>query len=432
MKIEDTLEQRASRFDLQLLTGTFLMVHSFKNSSIKFLVAMNFLAFTSCVSTQQNSQSTQQTKNNLKTNSKNRAKNQESKQGAAQAKAQKRINAKMQSSNPRDELAAWTIRMSNVGTNFTARDRQFVISLPSNSPAGSLTESATVIGILRDILTPPGGMANPPNSPLEREQIGTSQSADTSVVPRQMPQQKLGNSLEDRVREKGLDLVNAISVNSMLKNAAVYAWIWNAMQMEGNSELFRQNLESVIKSEANLWQEIAVKVGLQKEETPEAFKPAQNLASQQAVPQPTSEPSSIASPSLPASLPVTPSTASLSIPMTDAEAAKALSLAQDAAAIENFEKAVKEAVKIPNTAANFELAQENLRVWSNRAVTDLRKKAAFEYRTATSYTDPGSKKNGLIKAKAHLEDALNKFTFASNLDTVRDNLKMIEGELSKL
>ena len=322
--------------------------------------------------------------------------------------------------SPTDELAQWTIKMGSPETPFTIQDRQKVAAMAPAPKLGSLAEAALVVGILRDIMTPPGGSQKFKEVDLNAA-AGQPNTDDKSVLPKPMRVVDNANVIEIRVREKGIDLSNALANNIVLKNVSVFAWTWEAIALEGNSDIFRQNVTTVIKSEAMLWQELAHKSGA----IAVATGPAPTGG---AVPIPA--PDATSPPAGAAALP--PPVVPAAAPGAPVDAEKQMTLAQDAAGKENFAKAVEEASKIPNTAANYAVAQENVKTWSNRAVTDLRKKAAYEYRSASSVTDVGIKRSYLTKAKNYLEEAAQKFPSASNQDTVKENLGMISKELERL
>lgn len=342
------------------------------------------------------------------------------------------------------ECADWYVSLLKPDYTYTVKDRQYLSQLTSVPKPGSLAEACLVVGILRDVTTPPG--SGPQNFATPDQMAKAQAEAKTSVIATEP--QSTQQPLENRVRERGVDIASALSVNSYLKNSAVFTMAWNAAILDGNSEPFKQNVQTVIKAEAIIWQDIGRKVGVETATT----QAAGQSPDQSNVPANGSTQSSIANvesnnPSAAttthagsttgaaAAVP-TPNTDAASTnadqrpPLSDQDSAKALAAAQEAASQENFEKAVSEAGKLSPGSQHYDVAQENLRQWSNKAVTELRKKAAFEYRTASSSTEPTAKKNSLSKAQSYLSEALKKFPNASNLDTVRDNLKMIESEMN--
>lgn len=319
-----------------------------------------------------------------------------------------------------DELAQWVVKMGSPETTFTIQDRQKVASMSPSPKPGTLAEAALVVGILRDIMTPPGGNQRFREVDMNAA-AGQPNTDDKNVLPK--PMRVIDNAivLEIRAREKGLDITNALANNILLKSVAVFAWTYEAIALDGNSDIFRQNVTTVIKSEAMLWQELARKSGALSV----AVAPSPILAS------PTPAPSApVAVQATPEAAQTAPSITPPPGPAVDAE--KQMVLAQELAGKDSYAKAVEEAGKIPSTAANYSVAQDSIKTWSNRAVIDLRKKAAYEYRAASSVTDIGIKRTYLNKAKSYLEEAAQKFPAASNQDTVKENLNMISKELERL
>lgn len=322
--------------------------------------------------------------------------------------------------SPTDELAQWTIKMGNPETSFTIQDRQKVAAMAPAPKPGSLSEAALVVGILRDIMTPPGGSQKFKEVDLNATAAQPT-TDDKNVLPKPMRVIDNANVIEIRAREKGLDLSNALANNLILKNLTVFAWAWEAIALDGNSDIFRQNVTTIIKSEAMLWQELARKSGA----LAVTVVPVPSVA-------PQASPEVAGNQGAPLSSPVALPSVAPAAPGAALDSEKQMALAQEAASKENFAKAVEEATKIPSSAPNYTVAQENVKTWSNRAVTDLRKKAAYEYRSASSVTDIGIKRSYLTKAKNYLEDAAQKFPAASNQDTVKENLGMITKELERL
>jgi hypothetical protein len=340
------------------------------------------------------------------------------------------------------DYGEWFAHLLKSEETYTVKDRQQLASTPSTPKPGSLMEACLVAATLRDIATPPG--AGPQAFSAVDQAARTQNTAVIATAPVQTQA-----PLETRMRERGVDLASALTSNWYLKNSAIYSWAWNATILEGNSEPFKQNIQTVLKSEALIWQDIGHRVGIESTvgaaTAPISQSPQKGDESAAATP--SSGNSNAATAVVPAPVAATPSagvanpnvnTGGLSAPdtasnggtaLSENESSKALGLAQEAAGQENYEKAVTEASKITPGSPHYDIAQENIRQWSNKAVTELRKKAAFEYRTASSSNDASAKKNALNKAQTYLSDALKKFPSASNLDTVRDNLKMIETEL---
>ena len=80
----------------------------------------------------------------------------------------------------------------------------------------------------------------------------------------------------------------------------------------------------------------------------------------------------------------------------------------------------------------LQIAQEKLIEISNKAVHDLRKRAALAFQKAGPITDRNTRAAYLNEAKIYLEQALTLYPQAENLHTVRSNLVIIARDLEKL
>jgi hypothetical protein len=375
------------------------------------------MVFTGCASTPKATPSTKKSANQK-----------QKKRIASQADIAAQMN---QAQDAQESLGSWFARLSSANSSYTIQDRQYVNAMAPSPKPHSLEEAALAIGLLREAITPPGvnSVANP---------LNYGNAGGRSVLPDPTKPANDANTIERLSREHGLDFVQALENNSFLKTAVIYGWAWNAVINPGNTDIFRSRVSEVILVQVKLWDEISLKVfgpkissvvapvhgGVTPEGALNQTAPSAGTGSSMDSGQPVLPPAVI--PSASAGVPGADLTGNRG---SDPESIQTLQKAQDFAAKESYKSAITEAGKIQSSSPQYEIAQENIRQWSNRAVTDLRKKAAFEYRTASSTADPNTKKNALGKAKAHLEEALSSFPAASNLDTVRDNLTLIESEM---
>jgi D-aminopeptidase len=112
----------------------------------------------------------------------------------------------------------------------------------------------------------------------------------------------------------------------------------------------------------------------------------------------------------------------------DAVLAEAQSLADRG----NFQAAIKKAATVSPTSPMHANAQEKIRDFSNLAVQDLRRKAAQSFQSAMPITDVNIRAQYLEQAKQYLEQAIKEYPQATQLPTVRDNLRVISRDLDKL
>jgi len=319
------------------------------------------------------------------------------------------------------EFSAFFARMSSLENEYTEKDRQIFLSIPGAPSGGTIHEAALVVGLLRDIVTPVGTSKSFKNNEIDSLETGEVKkpAADVSVEPVKTNPARV---IEFRMREKGVDIVYALSSNPYLKSHGIYEMVWNVISIEGNSQIFVQNVSSILKSEVLLWGDLARKLGLETE----LVKTTESLSSEQNTTSGTIEGNQG---------PVDPSlagTSTLTTPEGNAEAEKLLTKAQEFATREDFDRAIAEAKKVPEGTQSYVGAQNNIKNWADRAVQALRKQAAQQFRSSSAAGDAMGKKTYLTKAKSYLQDALTKYPEASSLDTIKENIEIIDKELGRL
>ena len=97
-----------------------------------------------------------------------------------------------------------------------------------------------------------------------------------------------------------------------------------------------------------------------------------------------------------------------------------------------YQSAIKKIATIGKNSPLLQIAQEKLIEISNKAVHDLRKRAALAFQKAGPITDRNTRAAYLNEAKTYLEQALTLYPQAENLHTVRSNLVIIARDLEKL
>lgn len=99
---------------------------------------------------------------------------------------------------------------------------------------------------------------------------------------------------------------------------------------------------------------------------------------------------------------------------------------------EDFKKAIQFAKQIDDRDPFYPAAQEKIKLFSNMAVQDLRKKAANAFQRALPVSDIDTKISYLQQAKEFLEQAINEFPEADQIQTVEQNLEVISQDLENL
>jgi hypothetical protein len=339
--------------------------------------------------------------------------------GNAKITMRQPIKKQLKPSSVDAEYNLFFSRMAIPENDYTEKDRLTFNGFPSSPSGGTIHEAALVVGLLRDVLTPVGGLTalqgkDGPTPPPP----SINSSNPNAVIATSEPSVDQRRVLESRSRERGLDIVSALASNPYLRTQGIFTMAWDASRIEGNSQVFVQNLAAVIKAETRLWLDLAKRMGI--EPSTVSSQPSENLYS--------------TVPAVEPSLPPPQTTEALPGAASEAEnieANKSMSKALEWAQKENFEKAVLEARKVAQGTDQYQTAQDNIRTWSNRAVQELRRQAANQFRSGTSTNDAAAKKSYLLKAKNNLEEAISKYPEASTLDTVKENLEIISKELER-
>jgi len=241
------------------------------------------------------------------------------------------------------------------------------------------------------------------------ENRGQQPLAGNQPNPGQMP------SMEKQFRDLDIDLVTSFNQNSHLKNLPTLALVKTLMEQTSNSPQFSSGMQTLIDQEAQKW------AALQKPVKPEAEAPAvatDNAATPDAMSETSPDPTMI--------------------PQGDVQIAPADLKRSDAILMQSqrladkgeFKQAIDYAGRIDNRDPFFDQAKEKIKVYSNRAVQDLRQKAAQAFQNAMPVADNRAKAAYLKQAKDLLEQALKDYPVADQLDTVRDNLAVITRDLS--
>jgi hypothetical protein len=311
------------------------------------------------------------------------------------------------------EYAAFFARLVLPENNYTETDRQILVKIPPAPSAGTIHEAALAVGLLRDVLTPIGTSLGAPGidgiSPPTKS-LHTAASHFSRVI-------------EIRSQEMGLDMIGAISSNPYLKNRHVYQMTYNTLLLGGNSPIFTKNMLAMLRQETSSWEAFANKLVSNNGTSTDdhILKPEMTVeADQDDKSQPTTVEQNESS-------------------QTDGEtseissyATQLLTTAQELAAKDQIEKAITTAKMIPENSEAYTVALQNIKIWSDRASQNLRKQAAQQYRASSSTPDATGKKVYLSKAQTLLEEAISKYPDSSNLDTIKENLEIINKELNNL
>jgi len=281
---------------------------------------------------------------------------------------------------------------------FAGPEHEFVSALPNKPESGSITEAALAIGLVKSVL-----------HPLHGDQA-TFQEADITENGEGAARTATSASLEQLCKERGLSLADALVENPLLSSFGVAKQVIAAMARSTNSDDFTNEVTVAVRGQANLWAGLAIELG-----------GATSVA--------TSEPLTDAPGA------VTPHPEIEDVPPNPADLRGGDSVLAEAQALAdrgNFPAAIKKAGGVSEASPMHDAAKDKIKEFSNLALQDLRRKAAQAFQSAMPITDSKARAGYLQQAKAHLEDAIKNYPEATQLPTVRDNLRVISRDLEKL
>jgi hypothetical protein len=317
------------------------------------------------------------------------------------------------------EYSAFFARLVFLENDYTEKDRQILRKIPAAPSGGTIHEAALVVGLLRDVLTPIGV-----SSRLSDTESPSTRLDSRGKMPTPTATSKFVGSraIELRAQGAGLDLIGALANNPYLKGRTVYKMAFDALMLGGNSPIFTDNLRAAIQSESAGWGQFATqlgaKVGLTVQDNMPT--PANGTIDAQGGDIVTLNSQSNTSQAVSATAGLTSGSALL------------LAKAQELAAKDQIEQAIATAKMVPESSETYSVAKLNIKTWSDRATQDLRKQAANQYRASSGTPDSNGKKVYLSKAQTLLEEALTKYPDSSNLETIKENLEIINQELNRL
>ena len=313
-----------------------------------------------------------------------------------------------------DDQLAFVKRNSGTSTPFTDADRQFVNLLPLSPVPGSVTEAAVVLGLTKMVLYP-----RHPNQ-VTFQESDIEKGPANGEVKNLTPQ----ISLESLCSEHGVILATAIRENPLLGSTPIAQQIIAALNAGAHSVEFEGEVTAALRQQMAGWQQLSVVL------LAPAVSAPSGIAGPPGSAQVAGPPTTVAIPSTVSEVGVVPvlGTVSQGLNLSD----NALAEAQAMADRGDFRAAVQRAGGIPSSSVIHAKAQDKIKEFSNLGVQDLRRKAAAAFQTAMPISDPKTRAEYLKQAKTFLEDAIKNFPDASQLPTVRENLRVISRDLEKL
>ncbi len=243
-------------------------------------------------------------------------------------------------------------------------------------------------------------------SSFQTQDLHTQEAQDNSA----------GLSLERTFAELQIDLASVVRANTHLKNHAALLLAKKLLSHTKNSDSYRAGLLAAIREKGAEWTD------LMADDAPAT--PAANTAPSTPVPN-SATPAAEAPAQAPTGTPAAAPATNLDLMGSDT----LLIAAQKLADKRDYKGALDHVTRIKKEDPFYAQAQEKIKIYSTRAVKDLRAKAAESFSNAAPLNDTVAKSVYLRQAKTFLEQALNDYPQADGLDSVKDNLEAVNRQL---
>lgn len=306
----------------------------------------------------------------------------------------------------------------------TEIERSFLNMLPPLPKSGTVHEALVVLSSLRKDLKQTSAQANLNQVPTT-EANGAEKIAPT-----------VSKSVESVLYANGVVLEQVFDAQPALANSFVLKLLWNSSLEEGNSDVFRQRVVAIVKKLTTEWPIVLSSVHV---EPIAVSQTTTSTVDEKSAPAVSTDENTLEMPvvnldnqTLDAAANDSQSILPMTMkPMTSNNFSKKVLEAQGFADKDDFQKAVQSTKSIPKDSTEYQSIKEQIVQWSNRGVIELRRKAANDFRTGQNNTNLSTKSSMLSKSRSNLLKALDEFPDATNLDTVRDNLRLVDQELEK-
>ncbi len=287
----------------------------------------------------------------------------------------------------------------NADSAFGDEDIYFLSTIPKSPETGSVSEAVLTIGILRSVINP---LANTIKPTFEEQDLNNGGNAAGTAKP---AVEATAPSIEKLFKDQKIDLADALSENPLLASWSVATMVRQALVAGSDTPDYQNEIVNILKATAAKWSQLN-----------------QGLGGKDPTEAPTHEPKMMTD--------TYGNVYDANAPTNGDDST--IAEAQKLADAGKWQEGIKLASSVGKDHPSYPLAQERIKDYSNKAVQVLRKKAAAAFQSAIPITDAKTRAQYLRQAKTYLEDAIKNYPQASQLPTVRDNLRVISRDLDQL
>lgn len=313
-------------------------------------------------------------------------------------------------------------RLISPDGDFRWSDRSLIDQIKTPVARNSLEEAALALSILYISVDDRfnGGKAYPEQDlsqapqavpPMEEDQLDSQVNRQTTSS---------SSSVENLAREWQLDFLNALDHNPYLDNYQTIAIAIKSQEKNKNSPEFDNELRAIVQEKAQKW------AALHKQLETGSI----DLASESDTTQPSNQELD--------SEPLATSDSSEISTDSDPNSASQENLeevfvqADELVSQGKYYDAIELLKKVDSSHLQYGTVQEKIKNTSNLAVHELRQKAAKSFQASLPVADKKARHAYLVDAKKYLEEAIEKYPQADQIQTVKQNLEVIQKNLATL
>lgn len=288
------------------------------------------------------------------------------------------------------------------------RDRQLVERFTTKDNPSHLEQAAAFVGHLRLVQ-----MQADRSSDFVEQGLPSSAASGSGLPVTDRSQLPKNISLADYFSRRGIDPIEQLRSNPSLNRPAVYQLLAKVMAKTNNHDSFVTAARNTFQEAFGQWKALAPSYGMITDKN-------EALAGE--------ETDAVDESSAEEAYHIPSGTSFADFRHAEAQLVEGQMLANN----NDYQNAIRYLATIPDAHPFYPIASEKKRFFTNYAVQQLREQASDSYRQALPVADLATKKGLLVKAKNTLVMAIKRYPNAEHIDTVRENLEVIERDLKKI
>lgn len=245
-------------------------------------------------------------------------------------------------------------------------------------------------------------------------------------------------TIESLAQQRSLDFPRAIETNPFLQSPAAQRMALRAIDKSSDSQAYKDKTFGGMRRITDQWTSHQVSLNKAMGAATIAAMPAQTAPGSMdnqpgtgtALTGPPGVTKGDGAGPLPEALPPTKQLEVKAVEVGKEDAA--LSEAQNLADAGKYQEAIAKASGITSSSAAYPKAQDRIKTFANRAVQELRMKAAQAFQGSLPISDPKARTAYLERARKFLEEAIKTYPQADQLGTVKENLAVITRDIEKM